>query len=261
MSPLEFDDRIVQQLEKAYRGRDMARRRGLVREALGASPGDRVLDVGCGPGFFELELVEEVGPEGSVVGIDVSPASVAVARSRSEGHGNLAFHEADATDLPVADGQFDRALSVQVLEYVSEVDAALLELRRALRPGGRLVVWDVDWATVSMLSDDTARMARVLSAWDSHLMHPSLPRTLTSRLRAAGFDEVRMEAHPFATNELSPDTYGGFLVPFVEQFVVDERLLGAADARAWGDEQRGRAERGEFYFAVLQFCFVATAPR
>jgi arsenite methyltransferase len=255
MSPLEFDDQIVAQLEQAYKSRDMKRRRGIVRAALGAQAGDRVLDVGCGPGFFELELVDEVGTEGSVTGVDVSPASIAVAKSRSAGHDNLTFHEADATALPVGDAEFDRAFSVQVLEYVEDVDAALRELRRALRPGGRAVVWDVDWATVSMRTEDAERLERVLAAWDAHLRHPSLPRTLTARMRAAGFEDVRMEAHPFATNELSPEAYGGFLVPFVEQFV------GTAEATAWADEQRALAGEGGFYFACLQFCFSAQAPR
>jgi ubiquinone/menaquinone biosynthesis C-methylase UbiE len=249
---LEFDERTVERLEQAYRGRDMVRRRGLVREALGAQPGDRVLDVGCGPGFFELELIDEVGAGGSVTGVDLSPASVAHARERSAGHPNLTFHEADATALPVEDGEFDRAFSVQVLEYVPDVGAALRELRRALRPGGRLVVWDVDWATVSMRTEDEPRMERVLAAWDAHLTHPSLPRMLTQLLREAGFEEVTMEAHPFATGELTPESYGGFLVPFVEQFV------GTPEATAWADEQRALAESGEFYFACIQFCFTAS---
>jgi ubiquinone/menaquinone biosynthesis C-methylase UbiE len=206
VSPLEFDDRIVAQLEKAYTARDMTLRRGLVRAALGAEAGDHILDVGCGPGFFELELTEEVGPEGFVTGIDASEASVALARSRSAGVGNVAFHHADATGLPVADGEFDRALAVQVLEYVQDVNAALGEMRRALRPGGRAVIWDVDWATVSMHTADEERMARVLAAWDSHLAHASLPRTLGARLRDASFEDVGMAAHPFATEELSPHT-------------------------------------------------------
>jgi ubiquinone/menaquinone biosynthesis C-methylase UbiE len=68
------------------------------------------------------------------------------------------------TALPVPDTGFDAALSVQVLEYVTDPDAALAELHRVLRPGGRLVVWDVDWATVSLHSSDAARTDRVLRA-------------------------------------------------------------------------------------------------
>ena len=67
-----------------------------------------------------------------------------------------------SADRPVPDASFDAALSVQVLEYVAEVDAALAELRRALRPGGRLVIWDIDWSTVSWHSADPVRMRRVL---------------------------------------------------------------------------------------------------
>ena len=65
-------------------------------------------------------------------------------------------------------------------------------------------MWDVDWATVSWHSGDPARMRRVLNAWDRHLAHPSLPRTMPTLLRAAGFDEVRLEGHVFATSDLSP---------------------------------------------------------
>ena len=82
---------------------------------------------------------------------------------------DVAFYEADATNLPVPDGTFDAALSVQVLEYVPDATAALAEMHRALRPGGRVVIWDVDWATVTWHSEDPERMARVLRAWDEHL--------------------------------------------------------------------------------------------
>ena len=95
------------------------------------------------------------------------------------------------------------------------------------------MVWDVDWSTVSMRTEDPERMARVLAGWDSHLTHTTLPRTLGSQLRAAGFDQVRMEGHTFATDELSHETYGGWLVDFVEQFVVSQRLVDPEDAKAW----------------------------
>jgi arsenite methyltransferase len=258
---LEFDDRVVRQLDEVYRRRDMRRRRSLVHEALAAAPEERIVDVGCGPGFYVAELLDAVGPEGSVVGVDGSPSSLAVAARRCDGRANVTFHEADAASLPVGDGEFHAALSVQVLEYVPDVAAVLREIHRVLRPGGRVVVWDVDWSTVSMRTEDPARMERVLAGWDAHLTHPSLPQRLGSELREAGFDDVRMEGHTFATDELSLDTYGGFLVDFAEQFVVSQQLVDPEDARAWGHEQRALAERGDFYFACIQFCFAAARPR
>ena len=152
-----------------------------------------------------------------MTGVDASPQTLALARRRTEGHDNVELHLADATALPVPDGAFDAALSVQVLEYVADLDAALAELHRALRPGGRLVIWDVDWSTVSWHSADPARMARVLAAWDGHLADPCLPRTLAARLRAAGFTDVPAEGHTFATTELTPDAYGAAIVPLVER--------------------------------------------
>ena len=260
MSQLEFDENIARQLEVLYGTRDVLRRRRLVRDALGAAPGERIMDVGCGPGFYVAELLEQVGSEGSVVGIDSSRPMLDIAARRSEGHDNVTFHEADASSLPVENASFDAALSVQVLEYVADVPAALEEIYRALRPGGRLVVWDVDWATVSVHTTDPARTERILRSWDGHLAHPSLPQTLTAQLRAAGFDDVTLEGHTFATNEMDPDTYGGYLVPFIAGFVVGRDGISEDEAKAWEAEQRELAQRSEFFFACIQFCFTATRP-
>ena len=145
---------------------------------------------------------------------------------------------------------------MQVLEYVNDIATALSEIHRALRPGGRVVIWDVDWATVSWHSEDPDRMARVLKAWDEHLADPSLPSTLAASLRKAGFEDVRMQGHGFATTELSEETYGGAALPVIERYV---RQQGSRDADAWADEQRTLGERGEFYFACVQFCFSATS--
>jgi arsenite methyltransferase len=258
MSQLVFDEKIVEQLEVLYRSRDILRRRQLVYDALDAQPGDRILDAGCGPGFYTRELLDKVGPNGSLVSIDQSAQMLAVARRRCEGHPNVAFEKSDVTQLPVESESFDRALSVQVLEYVHDLDAALAEMHRALRPGGRVVIWDVDWATVSWHSEDPARMARVLAVWDEHLAHPSLPRVLPAGLRAAGFEDVRMDGHAFATDELSDQSYGGATLPVIERYV---RQQGSDEVEAWAREQRALGDRGEFYFACLQFCFSATRPR
>jgi arsenite methyltransferase len=258
MSQLVFDEKIVEQLEVLYRSRDVLRRRQLVYEALGAQPGDDILDVGCGPGFYCLELSKIVGSSGSVVGVDSSPAMLQLAGARCAGRDNVELAEGEATAVPVESGTFDGAVCVQVLEYVSDVDAAVAELHRALRPGGRAVIWDVDWATVSMHSQDSALTTRVLRAWDEHLADPSLPRTLGAHLRSAGFEDVRVEAHAFAANGRDPESYGAALVPFIATFVAGRQGISEVEAEAWGAEQRELMERDEFYFASTQFCFTAT---
>jgi arsenite methyltransferase len=260
MSQIVFDEKMVAQLEALYATRDVMRRRRLVREALGAKAGERILDVGCGPGFYVDEIAEQVGDAGSVVGVDVSAAMLEVAAGRAGGRANVAFHEGDAGSLPVADAEFDAALSVQVLEYVEDVTGALRELRRVVSPGGRVVVWDVDWGTVSWHSRDPARMKRVLEAWDGHLTHASLPRTLASRMREAGLEEVRAEGHTFATVEGDPESYGVAAISVLEKYVAGREEIGPDEAAAWAAEQRELAERGEFYFACVQFCFIARCP-
>jgi arsenite methyltransferase len=253
-----FDEEVAKQLEVVYHRQDVLRRRRLVREALRAQPGERILDVGCGPGFYLADLLESVGPDGSLVGVDSSPASLAVAARRCEGHPNVTLREGEATALPVEDGTFDAALIVQVLEYVNDATAALAEISRALRPGGRVVVWDIDWSTVSWHSADPARMTGVLQTWDEHLAHPALPRTLASRLRLAGFGQVAFEAYPFASVEFDPERYAAAIMPLIRNFVAGRGRITEEDADAWADEQRELGDRGEYFFCCTQFCFTGT---
>jgi arsenite methyltransferase len=262
MSQLVFDADAARRLELIYRIGDAVRRRRIVREALGAGSGERILDVGCGPGFYCAELVEEVGPSGSVVGVDGSQAMLELAARRCAGHDNVGFRESDATSLSVEEASFDAALCVQVLEYVVDPTAALTQMHRALAPGGRVLVWDIDWATISLHTEDPIRMERVLRAWDEHLAHPSLPRTLGPRLHSAGFEDVRMQAHSFTASEFDPDTYyGAALIPFIGTFVAGRNGLTEDEASAWVAEQRSLGEHGEFYVAITQCCFTASKPR
>jgi arsenite methyltransferase len=255
---VEFDEATARRLERMYGGRQMVERRGMVRAALRATPGDRIVDVGCGPGFYVAELAAEVGPSGSVVGVDASPDMLGLARSRCAGLANVELRQGDATDAPLEPEAFDAAVSVQVLEYVPDTASALAVMWRSLMLGGRVVVWDTDWATVSWHSNDAVRMARVLRAFDEHLAHPSLPRTLAPQLRAAGFSDVGFTGHSTATAELTAGTVAGSLVGLIASFVPGHCGVTRDEATEWAAEQRALAEQGDAFFACTQFCFTAT---
>jgi len=260
MTQLSFDAATAKALDRAYHKRDMIRRRRLVRAALAAASGERILDVGCGPGFYVRELLDEVGETGSIVAVDASPDMLALARQRCEGHGNVAFREGNATAIPVDDADFDAALCVQVMEYVADAPGALAEIHRALRSGGRALIWDVDWGTAWWHSEDPDRMRRVMTAWDEHLVHPSLPRRLGALLRAAGFVDVVVAGHSFATVDFDDESFAVMMLGMVADFVPGRSGVTGDEVTAWMAEQRNLAERGEFFFEGTQFCFTARKP-
>jgi ubiquinone/menaquinone biosynthesis C-methylase UbiE len=104
-----------------------------------------VVDVGCGAGLDSLIAATMVGPEGEVVGVDMTPAMVARARSAAErvGFGNVHFHEGMAETLPVEAGWADVVISNGVLNLFPDKLAGLQEMARVLKPGGRLQIGDI----------------------------------------------------------------------------------------------------------------------
>lgn len=111
--------------------------------ALGA--GERVVDVGCGAGIDSLIAARMVGPDGAVVGIDMTPAMLERARASAAegGFTNVQFHGGLAESLPVADGWADVVISNGVLNLFPDKLAGLREMARVLKPGGRLQIGDI----------------------------------------------------------------------------------------------------------------------
>jgi len=111
-------------------------------ELSAAAPGERVLDVGCGPGYLSRRAARAVGPAGRVEGIDPSPEAIAYATRSAPP--NATFLVAAAEHLPHADRTFDLVISSFAIHHIApdERGAALREMRRVLRPGGRLLIAD-----------------------------------------------------------------------------------------------------------------------
>jgi ubiquinone/menaquinone biosynthesis C-methylase UbiE len=174
-----------------YSTPDVVQQRAEVLALLAAQPGERVLDVGSGPGFLVASLADAVGAGGAVHGLDPSAPMNAVARELIETRPWASIDDGDAVELPYPDGAFDAAVSTQVYGYVADIPAALAELRRVMRRGGRFLVLDTDWDSVVWHAADRERHRRVMAAWEEHLVHPHLPCTLPGQLRGARFWVVR----------------------------------------------------------------------
>ena len=224
-------------------------------------PGLDLLDVGCGPGTITLDLARRVAP-GWVVGIDSSPEVVGRAEElgRGEGVDNVGFEVGDVYELAFGDAMFDVVHAHQVLQHLTQPVAALVEMRRVMRPDGLVAARDSDYAAFAWAPEDP-----LLDRW-LELYHQITRRNgadaeagrhLLAWARAAGFTEVTASSSTWTFADAENRAWWGELwadrvrlSAFGEQarqygFSDDEELGEIAGAwRRWAGEPDG-------FFAVL----------
>jgi len=116
-----------------------------LREILAPEPGERVLEIGPGTGYYTLELAEWVGADGQVEVFDIQQEMLdhTMERARERGISNVRPTQGDAQSLPYDDDSFDAAILTSTLGEIPDQDAALEEVNRVLKPGGRLIVGEL----------------------------------------------------------------------------------------------------------------------
>lgn len=221
--------------------------------ALELRRGDSVLDVGCGTGDDLRSLAEIVGPEGRVVGIDVSEQLVAEARRRTRDHPAVEVVAADAHAMPFGVGEFSATRADRVLMHVEDPAAVLSQMVGSTRAGGRIVIIEPDWDTLTIDSDDLAIARRVVRAQADTIRHPDIGRRLMGLAYRARLtvDAVRFTTVP-VRDAAAADA------AFRLRFAV-ERLDDHAVWRWWETLQR-QAHEGLFFSAMTGVTLVARAP-
>ena len=261
MNQTTFDGPAARTLEAVYQTPDLIAQRVRVLDLLAPRPGEHIVDIGVGPGLLAYDLARLAGPDGRVVGLDVSADMLAIAHERLASQANAECMEGDAVRLPLPDGGFDAAVSTQVYEYVADMPAALAELHRVLRPGGRALILDTDWRSIVWHSNDEARMARVLACWDDHLADPHLPARLGPLLTAAGFVVKRVEIAAMLSPGWQEASYAAGIFRAIHAFVRQNGArhdLADDEIEAWRVDQERLIERGEFFFSLNRYLFLAT---
>lgn len=158
------------------------------------SPGMRLLDVGCGPGTITLDLADRVAP-GFTVGVDRDEGVLAEARSllKSRALAGVEFRTADAYALEFEDESFDVVHAHQLLQHLTDPVAALIEMRRVLRPGGVLAARDGDYGAFVWAPSDPL-LDRWLELYHDVCRHNGADADAGRRLlgwaQAAGFSEI-----------------------------------------------------------------------
>jgi ubiquinone/menaquinone biosynthesis C-methylase UbiE len=216
-------------------------------------PGQRVLDVGCGPATDTITLAHLLGPEGRVVGVDADARMVLTANERAQATGvqNQVTHRVgDALALPFELDQFDATRCERLFEHLIHPEQALAEMVRVTRPGGRVVVLDTDWATLSFDSPHTDLERRLVRVLAEHYMHNGYSgRRLYRQFKQQGLQEISVELIPILITH-----YGLgrriFLLDDVETEAVRLGLATNEECADWRADLENADTEAAFYASV-----------
>ena len=228
----------------------------IVPAALAA--GQMVMDYGCGPGWLAIEIARRVGASGRVHAVDLNAEFLKRAERNAAAEGlreRITFQRLRDERVALGDRLLDRVVTKNVLEYVTDLDETLRELRRVLRPGGLLHVIDSDWGMLAVEPLGAERISELFAAASVAYRYPLIGRQLYGALRKAGFADVRVQVLA------GTDTRGHF-APIVFNMASYARISGRLEPlkidRLVAD-LKSAIEAGDYLLVLPQFLVTGTA--
>ncbi len=197
---------------------------------------ERVLDLGCGPGHWSARLAARYGPDADLVGLDLAPGMLEVARRRHGTPRRLRWLCGDAGALPLADAGLDLVFSNLAIQWCPDLGQVLAELHRVLRPGGRALLNTLGPGTLAEVGHAWARPGRPAALLDFRGRERHL-----AAVRLAGFRRVAVEA-----------SRPRFHYPDLAAVMASIKGVGAQTARAEARLTRADLARARRRFEALR---------
>ncbi len=233
-------------------------RRMAIFEALAIETGQSILDLGCGGGHLVREIALATGDNGRVVGLDASAEQLKAAVELCADLPAVELIEGDATDLPFEDGTFDGLASIQMLEYITEVNRALDEARRVLKRGGKAAFISVLWEHWRFHGADPSLNDRMHHIWRAHCSHQMLPLEMPRKLLASGFNGIVRKPIAFFNGTMHENAFARWAAKIVAAFAVGKGVE-EEDALLWLNQLSTANKEGRFGFVSVPVVTTAIA--
>ena len=220
-------------------------------EMLRLRPGDRVLEAGCGLGRDAEAMADQVGPDGHVTGTDLSHELIAEALARTAAkRDRLSFQVADIYDLPFHASSFEAGRVDRVLQHLEDPATAVAQMAWVVRPGGRVVLMEPDWESVTVGGVDP-RITRAVVAHENR-MHAAghVGRDLPALLSDAGCHGIACELVPLVVRDLGTFDYLTGLGKSL-QAVVAAGTVSRSDGEAWWAGLQARESDNCFVGSII----------
>ncbi len=254
---------LASRLELRARAEDEVRTRDEYLGLLDLSPGERVLDVGCGSGAVTRAIARRVAPAGRVTGADASREFLDIASRLADegGVGALVqWQQADCRALPFADQSFDVVLAATVLAHVPDAARAVAEMARVTRPGGRMAVFDFDGDSFLISHPDRELTRRIVAAFSDHAsVNGTLVRRLPQLFARAGLVDIRSRG--FMPLERGPGTFYASMAERAGQVALETGAIASEQLVRWLAELRAIYETGQFIAGRLHLFTWGSKPQ
>jgi arsenite methyltransferase len=254
----KYDSKAAARIDRTYQTPEIVNQRLRTLSALGLRRGESILDAGCGTGLLLEQEALAVGPEGRVEGVDSSTDMLAHAEARCAGLTQVNLQCGSVDSLTFDDACFDALSCTQVLLYVEQMERALKEYHRVLKPRGRIAIVETDWGGAILNSGDIKITQAVFNAWSDEVPNPYLPRRLAPLLRDAGFGGIQVEAIPVVNASFTENSFSAGMLEGLANTAVRLQAITRAQADAWLAELETLAVGDEYFFCVNRFLFTAT---
>lgn len=234
---------------------EMRELKAIAIERTGVSPGAAVLDVGCGFGLETLRLARHVGPTGRIAGIDKSAAFIVEAQRRASEAGlAIDFRQGDAMALPFTEASFDIGRAERLLIYLDAPERAICELRRVVRPGGRIALIEPDVETNTINLGNRPLTRRILQhECDVGVPNAWLVRRLKGMLEDLGFTGIEAATRVVLFDPALAASYFSRLGFSAQQAGV----IGEAELAEWSRSIADLHDRGRLFCTIGYFLFTA----